>query len=77
VWLAENIGTFTRTWAYPDQAHGWHMVSIQKMGAWGLLLVISFVVVTLVVKVEAPDDNDMACANYASWWAQVTAFFRR
>ncbi|ESQ85899.1 hypothetical protein AEAC466_01590 [Asticcacaulis sp. AC466] len=53
LWLAENIGTLTHTWAYPGAA--WHMVSIQKMGAWGLLLIISFVTVTLIFKPKAPE----------------------
>ncbi|MGV6802023.1 MAG: DUF817 domain-containing protein [bacterium] len=48
IWIAENIGTFTRTWAYPDQLDGWHMVSLQKLGSWYLLMIISFVLVTLV-----------------------------
>ena len=26
IWFAENIGTFTRTWLYPSQQHGWAMV---------------------------------------------------
>lgn len=77
VWLAENIGTFTRTWAYPDQMAGWHMVSLQKMGAWGLLLVISFVVVTLVVKVVPPEEKDLVRATYGVWWREAWAIIRR
>ena len=45
MWLAENIGTFTKTWIYPQMHDGWHLVSIQKMGAWFLLLFISFTIV--------------------------------
>jgi uncharacterized membrane protein YoaT (DUF817 family) len=48
IWLAENIGTFSRTWLYPGQRDGWQMVSIDKLGAWFLLMIISFVLVTLV-----------------------------
>lgn len=55
VWVAENVGTLTRTWAYPSADGGWHLVSLNKMGAWGMLLIISFVVVTVVVKVGPPD----------------------
>ncbi|MGA9658472.1 MAG: DUF817 domain-containing protein, partial [Asticcacaulis sp.] len=55
LWLAENIGTYTHTWAYPGEA--WHLVSLQKMGAWGLLLIISFVTVTLIFKPKAPEDE--------------------
>ena len=45
LWIAENIGTMTRTWAYPDTRIGWHPVPLTKMGAWALLLIISFVIV--------------------------------
>ncbi len=48
IWFAENIGTFARAWAYPGQENGWHMVSIDKLGAWYLLMIISFVLVALV-----------------------------
>lgn len=48
IWLAENIGTFTRAWAYPGQEDGWEMVSLAKLGSWYLLMIISFVLVTLV-----------------------------
>jgi uncharacterized membrane protein YoaT (DUF817 family) len=48
IWLAENIGTFARAWTYPDQADGWRMVSPGKLGAWYLLMYISFVLVAMV-----------------------------
>jgi uncharacterized membrane protein YoaT (DUF817 family) len=49
VWIAENIGTFTKTWAYPGQHHqAW--VSFGKFGSWYLLLFVSFVMVTLVFR---------------------------
>lgn len=48
IWFAENVGTFTRAWAYPGQEGGWQMVSIDKLGAWYLLMIISFVLVAVV-----------------------------
>lgn len=55
IWLAENLGTFASAWAYPNQSDGWHVVPIGKMGAWYLLMLLSFVLVTLVHRpVEAP-----------------------
>ena len=48
IWLAENIATFTQIWLYPDQTSGWRMVSLQKLGSWYLLMIISWVLVTLV-----------------------------
>ena len=48
IWLAENIGTWSRAWIYPGQAEAWTPVTVQKLGAWYLLMIISFVLVTLV-----------------------------
>ena len=55
IWFAENLGTFAGAWAYPSQKHGWSMVPIEKMGAWYLLMILSFVLVTMVSRVRAPD----------------------
>jgi uncharacterized membrane protein YoaT (DUF817 family) len=46
IWLAENAGTLGRAWLYPAQRHGWHMVPLGKLGAWLLLMVISYVMVS-------------------------------
>ena len=54
IWLAENVGTFARAWSYPSQNGGWHIVSPTKMGAWLLLMYISFVLVALVNKPASP-----------------------
>jgi uncharacterized membrane protein YoaT (DUF817 family) len=48
IWFAENIATFAHAWSYPSQRHGWTMVSPAKLGAWYLLMIISFVMVSLV-----------------------------
>ncbi len=48
IWLAENIGTFSRAWLYPGQLDGWTPVSIAKLGSWYLLMIISYVLVTMV-----------------------------
>lgn len=53
LWIAENIGTATGTWLYAGQS-AFEMVRFAKMGAWYLLLYVSFATVTLVVKVT-PD----------------------
>jgi uncharacterized membrane protein YoaT (DUF817 family) len=45
IWLAENIGTFTAAWVYPTQKSAWHMVSVGKLGAWFLLMIISYALV--------------------------------
>ncbi len=48
IWFAENLGTAAGAWIYPSQKDGWTMVGIEKMGAWYLLMLISFVLVSLV-----------------------------
>lgn len=45
IWFAENIATFSNAWLYPAQRDGWTMVSPTKLGAWYLLMIISFVLV--------------------------------
>ncbi len=58
IWIAENVGTFTKTWLYPQQMAGWTAVSVGKLGSWFLLLMISYALVALVNKpqdiAEAP-----------------------
>ncbi|MFF1830294.1 DUF817 domain-containing protein [Paenarthrobacter sp. NPDC058040] len=62
IWFAENIGTWSRAWLYPNQLNGWQAVSIDKLLAWFLLMIISVVLVAWVYKpepldaVETPDD---------------------
>ncbi|MFA5955627.1 DUF817 domain-containing protein [Hyphomicrobium sp.] len=51
IWFAENIGTFTAAWAYPNQRHGWVLVSVGKLGSWFLLMLISY---TLVAALNRP-----------------------
>jgi uncharacterized membrane protein YoaT (DUF817 family) len=55
IWFAENIATFANAWNYPGQEQEWQMVSIAKYGSWYLLMLISFVLVTLVQPVRTPD----------------------
>jgi len=58
IWFAENIGTWSRAWLYPGQGDAWTPVSIQKLGAWYLLMIISFVLVTLVHRPQPLDTAD-------------------
>jgi uncharacterized membrane protein YoaT (DUF817 family) len=57
IWFAENICTFAQVWRYPNQAAGWAMVPLAKLGAWYLLMIISFV---LVQALHAPSQQRMA-----------------
>ena len=55
IWLAENLGTLSRTWLYPSQAAGWVPVGPEKLGSWFLLMIVSVVLVTLVHPPRQPD----------------------
>ncbi len=55
IWGAENIGTFARAWTYPGPEDGWEPVSLAKLGSWFLLMLISFVLVSLVNPIRRPD----------------------
>ncbi|PQZ77402.1 MULTISPECIES: DUF817 domain-containing protein [unclassified Brevundimonas] len=59
IWFAENLGTFARAWVYPGQEGGWEMVSVNKLGAWFLLMIISVVLVSLV---HRPEEEPRASA---------------
>ncbi|MBB4615536.1 uncharacterized membrane protein YoaT (DUF817 family) [Novosphingobium taihuense] len=53
IWFAENIATFSRAWIYPNQRNGWTLVSPAKLGAWYLLMYISFVLVAAVHRIRS------------------------
>ncbi len=57
IWIAENIGTWSRAWLYPAQRDGWSLVGIEKLGSWYLLMMISVVLVTLVHRPRAIDSQ--------------------
>ncbi|RDV07854.1 DUF817 domain-containing protein [Sphingorhabdus pulchriflava] len=59
IWFAENIGTFARAWSYPTQQAGWHLVSPSKLGAWMLLMYISFILVAAVHRPQPPEHQRM------------------
>lgn len=45
IWIAENIATFFGAWSYPNQKDGWELVHLGKVSSWGLLIVVTFVIV--------------------------------
>lgn len=57
IWLAENIATFSKAWVYPSQRDGWAMVPPEKLGAWYLLMYISFI---LVAALNGPRERGLA-----------------
>lgn len=48
LWLAENAATFLDAWKYSDQLEVWTAVHPSKIGAWSLLVTMSFVLVATV-----------------------------
>ncbi len=48
IWFAENIATWANIWIYPNQTNAWHMVPLTKLTSWFLLMLLSFVLVTLI-----------------------------
>ncbi|MDI3262439.1 MAG: DUF817 family protein [Fulvimonas sp.] len=45
IWMAENLGIYAHAWLYPTPRAGWHPVAMGKLGAWLLLMTISYAVV--------------------------------
>jgi uncharacterized membrane protein YoaT (DUF817 family) len=62
IWIAENLGTFATAWVYPNQARHWAPVGPAKIGAWYLLVTLSFVLVTLVRRPTAAGSSESAQA---------------
>lgn len=52
IWIAENVATFSNAWLYPHQVSGWVLVPLSKLGAWLLLMIISFVLVASLHDME-------------------------
>jgi uncharacterized membrane protein YoaT (DUF817 family) len=50
IWIAENVGTVTRTWLYPSQMSHWVVVPLGKLSSWFLLMTISYVMAAYVNK---------------------------
>jgi uncharacterized membrane protein YoaT (DUF817 family) len=48
IWFAENIATYANIWIYPNQLVEWEMVSVAKLSSWFLLMLLSFVLVSLI-----------------------------
>ncbi|EQB18874.1 DUF817 domain-containing protein [Novosphingobium lindaniclasticum] len=61
IWFAENLATFSRAWIYPSQKHGWAMVHPEKLGAWYLLMYISFVLVAWLHRAREQTDRNISC----------------
>jgi uncharacterized membrane protein YoaT (DUF817 family) len=58
IWGAENVGTFATIWVYPDQRNAWQLVHVSKYGAWFLLMIISFILVSFAHPPQQPPRGD-------------------
>jgi uncharacterized membrane protein YoaT (DUF817 family) len=65
IWTAENIGTFATIWVYPHQRNRWHLVHFGKYGSWFLLMIISFILVSLVHPARSPEPEDIPSSALA------------
>jgi uncharacterized membrane protein YoaT (DUF817 family) len=54
IWLAENIGTYFGGWVYPHQLKAWAIVGPSKISSWGLLVILSFIIVAALKRVAPP-----------------------
>ena len=52
LWAAENAATFLGAWRYPNQTSVWQVVHADKLGAWALLVSLSFVLVASIKSQE-------------------------
>ena len=52
IWFAENIATYANIWIYPNQSEHWQLVSLAKLSSWYLLMLLSFVLITIINDVK-------------------------
>lgn len=72
IWIAENIGSFSKVWLYPHQHQGFQLVTFGKFGSWFLLMIISFVLVTLIRRPET-----LNASAPRIWWAVDHPYINR
>lgn len=58
IWFAENLATFANIWIYPNQSVHWQMVSPAKLSSWYLLMLLSFVLVSLINTIRRPYEQN-------------------
>ncbi|MCJ2126241.1 DUF817 domain-containing protein [Methylobacterium sp. J-077] len=66
IWFAENIGTFTGTWLYPNQKLHWSPVPLAKLSSWFLLMIVSYTLIARVNRIgrlRAPPIASLASAR--------------
>ena len=73
IWMAENIGTFAAAWVYPNQRDGWQLVYFSKYGAWFLLMIISFILVSFANPPRLPPVDETSEEILVSAASSITA----
>ena len=73
IWMAENIGTFAAAWVYPNQRDGWQLVYFSKYGAWLLLMIISFILVSFANPPRQPPVEETSEKSLVSAASSVAA----
>lgn len=68
IWAAENLSTFAVIWVYPTQKHGWHAVPFNKYGSWFLLMIISFILVSLAHTPRLPPAAEVPAPLPGALW---------
>ncbi|MCP4980792.1 MAG: DUF817 domain-containing protein [Gammaproteobacteria bacterium] len=48
IWIAENVATWANIWVYPNQRLEWNLVPLAKLSSWYMLMLLSFVLVTII-----------------------------
>ncbi len=48
IWIAENVANYANIWIYPNQSLEWQLVSISKLFSWYMLMLLSFVLITII-----------------------------
>jgi uncharacterized membrane protein YoaT (DUF817 family) len=57
IWLAENIATFLGAWKYAYQHKSWQMVGVGKLSSWGLLVIVSIIIVAELKFIKSKSDH--------------------
>ncbi|GAC78588.1 hypothetical protein GM1_004_00330 [Gordonia malaquae NBRC 108250] len=59
LWVAENVATYFGAWEYPDQEGVWRMVHLGKFSSWILLVSLSFVLVSALMRHRTSRDSSL------------------
>lgn len=73
IFLAENVGTLTGTWLYPEQVEAWRPVAPAKFGSWFLLMILSWVLVTIIHPPRGETHSDTAILSMRRVLPSITA----